>query len=146
VTDSSDLFDHTKWQLVPGHALAALEWREVAASDTELAMELDVTPRILNSSDVVQGGLLATLADIVAGSLLMRNFKPGIRYTTSDLHISFLAPARRGPIRATAKLLRRGRRSAVVRVEMSDEGDGSRHVASATLTFATLARVDEAPS
>lgn len=139
----SDLVDHTRWQLPPGHALAALEWREVATNGTDLTIEMSVTPRILNSADVVQGGLLATLADIVGGFLLMRTVEPGLRYTTSDLHVTFLAPARHGPVRATATLLRRGRRSAVVRVEISDEGDDGRHVASATLTFATLPQLDK---
>ena len=128
-------------QLAPGHAFEAIEWREVASEETQLTMEMDVTPRVVNSAGALQGGLLATLVDMVAGSLLMRIGGPEGRYVTSELHLNFLAPARRGPVHATASVLRRGRRSAVVRVEVYDRSEGDRHVASATLTFAALAEI-----
>ena len=116
----------------------AFDWREVPAAGAELAMEMDLTPRVVNGAGMLLGGLVATLADMVGGSLLMRGAPPGQRYTTRDLHISFLAPARRGPVRAVARVLRRGERSAVVRVEVHDRGDSDRHVASATLSFASV--------
>ncbi|HTT86778.1 MAG TPA: PaaI family thioesterase [Acidimicrobiales bacterium] len=108
------------------------------APGAELAMEMEVTPKVVNGAGVLLGGLMATLADMAAGSLLMRGAPPGQRYTTRDLHITFLAPVRRGPVRAVARVLRRGERSAVVRVEVHDGGDGDRHVASATLSFASV--------
>jgi uncharacterized protein (TIGR00369 family) len=110
----------------------------VAAPGADLAMEMDVTPRVVNGSGSLLGGMVASLADMVAGSLLMRSAPTGTRFTTSDLHIVFLAPSRRGPVRAEARLLRQGRRSAVVRVELFDRGEDDRRVASATLSFVAL--------
>jgi uncharacterized protein (TIGR00369 family) len=121
--------------LPPGHAFEAFEMRTVEVDDTDWAMEMDVTPRVINSSGALQGGLLATLVDMVAGIALLRGESPYERAATSEFNISFLAGARAGPALATAHVLRRGRRSAVVRVEVHDRGADDLHVATATLTF-----------
>jgi uncharacterized protein (TIGR00369 family) len=115
-----------------------VEWEEVPAAGADLAMEMKVTSRVVNGAGFLLGGMVASLADMVAGSLLMRSAPPGTRYVTSDLHIAFLSPARRGPVRAAARLLRQGGRSAVVRVELYDRGDEDRRVASATLSFVAV--------
>ena len=52
---------------------------------------------------------------------------------TRDLHISFLAPARTGPIVATAVALRVGRDSVVSHVRVVDTGAGNVLVAVGTL-------------
>jgi acyl-coenzyme A thioesterase PaaI-like protein len=51
------------------------------------------------------------------------------------MQVSFLAGARVGPVRAVAHVLRRGRRSAVVRVDVYDLGADDLHVTTSTLTF-----------
>jgi uncharacterized protein (TIGR00369 family) len=121
--------------LAPGHAFEALDWRDVTVEGTDWAMEMEVTPRVLNSSGAVQGGLLATFIDMVAGTSLLRGAQPYQRSATSELQVSFLAGARVGPIRGEARILRRGRRSAVVRVDVRDVGADNLLVAAATLTF-----------
>ncbi len=52
------------------------------------------------------------------------------------MHVSFLEAAREGPVVATAHVLRRGRRTAVVRVDVRDRSAGEILVATATLSFA----------
>jgi uncharacterized protein (TIGR00369 family) len=99
-------------------------------------MEMAVTPRVVNSSGALQGGLLATLIDMVAGMSLLHGDGAYLRSSTSEMQISFLDGARVGPVRAVARVLRRGRRSAVVRVDVHDIGAGDLYVAAATLTFA----------
>jgi uncharacterized protein (TIGR00369 family) len=105
---------------------------------------MDVTSKVVNSSGALQGGLLATLIDLVAGSCLLQGEDAYVRSATSELQISFLAGARVGPVRAVAHVLRRGRRSAVVRVDVHDLGAGDLYVAAATLTFAVTPRADGA--
>jgi uncharacterized protein (TIGR00369 family) len=122
--------------LPEGHAFEAFEMRAVEVDGADWALEMDVTPKVVNGSGVLQGGLLATLVDMVAGGALLRGESPYERAATSDLQISFLDGARVGPVLATAHILRRGRRSSVVRVEVRDRGADDRHVATATLTFA----------
>jgi len=105
-------------------------------------MEMDITPRVVNSSGVLQGGLLATLIDMVAGVSLLRGENAYVRNATSEMQVSFLAGAHVGPVHAVAHILRRGRRTAVVRVDVHDVGADNLHVAAATLTFAGKMRDD----
>jgi uncharacterized protein (TIGR00369 family) len=123
-------------KLADGHAFDAFEWRPVEVAGVDGAIDMEVTPRVVNSSGALQGGLLATLCDMVAGTALLGGDSPYERSATSELHISFLEGARTGPVRATARILRRGRRTAVVRVDVVDRGAGDALVAVATLTFA----------
>jgi uncharacterized protein (TIGR00369 family) len=122
--------------LAPDHAFEAFEWRSVEVPGADGALEMEVTPRVVNSSGALQGGLLATLCDMVAGTALLRGDEAYERSATSELHVSFLEGARHGPVRATAHVLRRGGRTAVVRVDVTDRGAGDQLVAVATLTFA----------
>ena len=121
--------------LAGGHAFDSFDWRHVEVEGADWAMEMEVTPRVVNSSGALQGGLLATLIDMVAGTSLLRGGSAYGRSATSELQVSFLAGARVGPVRATAHVLRRGGRSAVVRVDVHDLGADDLHVATATLTF-----------
>ena len=70
---------------------------------------------------------------MVAGVSLLRGDKAYLRNATSEMQVSFLAGARVGPVRAVAHILRRGTRSAVVRVDVHDVGADDLHVATATL-------------
>jgi uncharacterized protein (TIGR00369 family) len=118
-----------------GHAFEAFDWRDVSVAGADWAMEMDVTPRVVNSSGVIQGGLLATLIDMVAGVSLLRGDHGYARAATSEMHISYLAGARVGPVRAEARILRKGNRTAVVRVDVFDAGADDLYVAAATLSF-----------
>jgi uncharacterized protein (TIGR00369 family) len=130
----------------PGHAFEAFDWREVVVEGTDLAMEMDVTPRVVNSSGVLQGGLLATLIDTVAGISLFqgaRGKQAYLRSATSEMQVSFLAGSWVGSVRAEARLLRRGFRTAVVRVDVYDAGVDDLYVAAATVTFAVKPAPDD---
>jgi uncharacterized protein (TIGR00369 family) len=125
-------------RLVRGHAFEAFEWRVVIEEGADWVMEMEVTPRVVNSSGALQGGLLATLIDSVAGMSVMQGDPTGPRPVTSEMQVSYLAGARVGPVRATAHILHRGRRSAVVRVDVRDVGADDLYVATGTLRFALL--------
>lgn len=75
--------------------------------------ELDVTPYVVNSLGAVQGGALATLAELAAESL-----DPTGLDATVDLQIAYLALAKDGPVRAIARPVGDG----VARVEVIDVG------------------------
>jgi uncharacterized protein (TIGR00369 family) len=132
-------------ELAAGHAFESFTWRDVVVEGADWAMEMDVTPRVVNSSGVLQGGLLATLIDMVAGVSLQRGEQAYLRNATSEMQVSFLAGARVGPVRAVAHILRRGQRSAVVRVDVHDLGADDLYVATSTLTFSVKMK-DDAPA
>jgi uncharacterized protein (TIGR00369 family) len=122
--------------LVPGHAFEAFDWQVVTEEGADLVMEMQITPKVVNGSGALQGGLLATLVDSVAGFCVMQGDAAGRRPATSEMQISFLAGARVGPVRAAAHVLRRGGRSVVVRVDVRDVGADDLLVAAGTLRFA----------
>jgi acyl-coenzyme A thioesterase PaaI-like protein len=122
--------------VAPDHAIAAFEVRTVELEGADWASELQITPRVCNSSGVLQGGLLATMMDIAAGNALLHGPEPYDQTTTMDLHVSYHAGVRVGPARFAAFVLRRGGRSASVRVEVHDLGAGALHCATGLLTFA----------
>ena len=129
--------------LASGHAFESFDWRDVTVDGADWAMEMEVTPKVTNSSGALQGGLLATLIDMVAGVSLLRGDAGYLRSATSEMQISFLDGARTGPVRAEAYILRRGYRSAVVRVDVYDVGADDLHVATATLSFAVKPRAPD---
>jgi uncharacterized protein (TIGR00369 family) len=103
------------------HLLQQLSFRDVDAEGSDLAVELDVDERVTNPRGALQGGLMATLVDIVAGrAVLAGGPRDGI--ATTDLTIHYLRGLTVGPARAAATVVRRGSRSAVVTVDVLDGG------------------------
>jgi uncharacterized protein (TIGR00369 family) len=110
---------------------------EVPATTGDFAMEMPVTENVSNNRGGLQGGLLATLVDVVAGIGAMKGSAERISAATSDMHIHFLSAVTVGPARAEATALRRGKRIIVMQIEVRDVG---RDVlcAVATATFSLL--------
>lgn len=120
------------------HVFARLGLRDVDAPEgADLAMILPITPRVINPRGGLQGGLLATLVDVVAGRAADLSLPDGETVATADLNIRFLSAVTVGPAFATARVLRSGKALIVMEVEVRDQG---RDVlaAVATLSFARL--------
>jgi uncharacterized protein (TIGR00369 family) len=105
------------------HLLQQLHMRDVEHEGVDLAIEMDIDHRVKNPRGALQGGLVATLVDVVAGRAVMDT---GSRetVTTADLTIHYLLGLTIGPALATAKVVRRGRTLAVVSVDVTDAGSG----------------------
>jgi uncharacterized protein (TIGR00369 family) len=100
-------------------------------------MEMAVGPRLTNNRGGLQGGLLATMVDIVAGCAALDGMPAGQSVATSDMHLHFLSAVTVGPAHAEARVVRRGKRTAVVQVDVHDAG---RDVLAAisTVSFAVI--------
>ncbi len=120
------------------HIISSLGMTDVHVEGVDLAVEMAVTPRLANSRGGLQGGLIATLVDVVAGRLAMDGADAGHSSATNDLNIHFLAPIVKGPARAEGRVLRRGRRSVVVHVDVRDLAT-DRLAAVSTISFTVLA-------
>lgn len=118
------------------HLFADFGFYDVEA-DCDLAMEMPVTPRVSNNRGALQGGLVATLVDVVAGRAAVHALPPGYGAATSDMNLHYLSGVTVGPARAEARVLRAGKRMVVVQVDVYDVG---RDVLSttATTTFVAL--------
>lgn len=111
--------------------------RDVEESADRMVIDMDNRPDLVNIRGALQGGLVATLIDIAAGRLADDNVRPEQSVTTADMTVHFLAPIIDGPARAVATIIRKGKRSIVTRVEVTDVGR-DRLAAIATLSFAVL--------
>jgi uncharacterized protein (TIGR00369 family) len=115
--------------------------KEVGSTDGSLVMEMPVNEQVTNTSGGLQGGLIATMADVAAGQLAARETTFGHGIATSDLFVRYLRPVTVGPARAVARILRTGGRSVVVQVEIFRGNDGE-IAAIATVGFAAIRRPD----
>jgi uncharacterized protein (TIGR00369 family) len=93
--------------------------------DTGVA-DVDHRPDLLNSSNSIQGGVLAFVAEVAAQSLATAH--AGRTFVVDDLDIRYLRAARIGPARAQARLLRLNDSDAAVEVETRDLGGDNRVV------------------
>lgn len=95
--------------------------------------EMEPDERHRNMGGGVHGGVLATLADIVAGLGVIGSMDREDWTATTELNISYLRRFKRPPLQAEARALHRGLRTQVWEVEISD-GAG-RRMAVARLQF-----------
>ena len=112
--------------------------REAPSTDGTVVMEMPVDERVTNTAGGLQGGLIATMADVTAGQLAARSTPFGHGIATTDLFIRYLRPDQmNGPARAVARILRTGKRSVVIQVDIY-RGDDSELAATATVNFAAV--------
>ncbi|MGX9792742.1 PaaI family thioesterase [Mycobacterium sp. MMS18-G62] len=127
---------------IPGHLFGQLPFYDVVDTDDTVILDLHNREDLVNIRGALQGGLVATLIDVAAGRLAIK-YTGGAGAGTADMSIHFLAPVVEGPARATATLLRAGKRLIVVAVDVVDVA-GDRLAARATLSFAVMAQRDPA--
>ena len=124
-TNWADAIERHKALLVQGgHVLSALKMRDVEVPGADLAVELDLHETLANPTGGLQGGLIATFADIVGGRMAMEGLDAHSIVFTSDLTVHYLAPVRTTPALGVGHVLRRGRRAIVTRVDIYDGHDG----------------------
>lgn len=118
---------------------ARIGLRETADTDDAYTMEMPVRPQTVNTAAALQGGLIATLADVAGGSLGLRYLTPDTGLTTADLFIRYLRPVTEGSARAVARILRAGRHTVVTQVDIFRSSDDEL-AATATVNFAVVNR------
>lgn len=96
-------------------------------------MRLDPMERHLRPGGTVSGPTLFTMADVCAYMVILAHIGPAKHTVTTNLNINFMHKAAPGPIFCTGRLLKLGRRLAVVEATITDEKDTI--VAHATATY-----------
>jgi uncharacterized protein (TIGR00369 family) len=122
---------------IAGHLFGQLPFYDVVDTDECVVVDLHNRPDLVNVRGALQGGLVATLIDVAGGRLAIKHTNGGAGAGTADMSIHYLAPVVEGPARATATLLRAGKRLIVVSVDVVDVA-ADRLAARATLSFAVL--------
>ncbi|WP_216915827.1 PaaI family thioesterase [Nocardia noduli] len=92
--------------------------REVPSDEDRSVIELEITDELLNPHGGLQGGLIATLIDVAAGRAASKSIPADSSVVTSDVSIRYLRPVTGGSAQAVARILRAGRRSVAVGVEV----------------------------
>ena len=122
---------------VPDHLFGQLPFFDVVDTDATVIVDMHNRSDLTNIRGALQGGLVATLIDVAAGRLAIKHAGEGNGTSTADMSIHFLEPIVTGPARATATLVRVGKRTIVVAVDVLDMGR-DRLAARSTLSFAVL--------
>ena len=104
---------------VPFARLLGIELEEITSGTATLG--IDVRKEVTQNHGVVHGGAIASLIDTATAFAIISLLAPRERVTTVDLTISYLRPVTEGRVRATAKVLRAGRRLFVVSADVFDK-------------------------
>jgi uncharacterized protein (TIGR00369 family) len=146
-----DLFDPEQAEFIIGGGgdlmtgLPAYLGLRVVRMDPGVAVvECDVRPELVHGFGVTHGGVVATLVDQALGSAVFPLLPRGTWPATLEFKLNYLAAARTGVIRATGTVVALRRRTAVVRVEVDNDG---RPIAAAlgTISLNPPAEAPEAP-
>lgn len=111
-------------------------FRLVTWSPDGAVVEADVDGRFANPTGVVHGGVLMGLADSAMGLTVTGLLGEGQSGTNTDLQMRFLRPTKDGRLTATARVVRRGRRTMVLECDVMDAA--GKLVARASSTFLVL--------
>ena len=87
-----------------------------------LTCEIPITPELLNPFGAAHGGVISALVDHVLGAVCMPVVPAGHWPATSEFKLNFTAPARAGVMRADARIVALSKRTAIVRVDVTNEG------------------------
>ena len=136
-TSSAEMPAPRPMDVTPGHLFAQLPFFDVVDTQETVIVDLHNRSDLMNNRGALQGGLVATLIDVAAGLLAVKHSGQGDGASTADMSIHFLAPIIDGPARATATVVRAGKRIIVVGVDVTDVGR-DRLAARATLSFAVM--------
>jgi uncharacterized protein (TIGR00369 family) len=106
---------------VPFARLIGIELEEVTRGAAVLRME--VRDQLRRNGGTTHGGAIASLIDTAAAFAIMTLLEPGQTTTTIDLTVHYLRPLLEGHARARARVIRAGRRVAVVSVDVTGESE-----------------------
>lgn len=104
----------------PIHYLTGMEPVEAGPGQTTFTMP--ATPWLLSPPGLIQGGVLAVLADGPLGCAIQTTLPPATPYTTAELSMYFLRPATAssGTIAARGRVIHAGRSLALSEVAIED--------------------------
>ena len=124
------------------HILRALAYEVEHRPDHTSTARTTIGPHLLDADGAVTPGALATLVDATGGGLAAGAAHPGW-IATADLTLHLLGPVHATTVVAHGRVIRRGRTTIVLGVDLADDRD--RMLGTATMSFAVLPRRDGNP-
>jgi len=127
------------WDFLAGRvgappAARTLGWQldQIDPEAGTIRVRFEARPEFVNPAGAVQGGFLAAMLDDTMGPCLVAMLGPDQFAPTLELKVSFLRPARPGPLVGTARVVHRGGTIAFLSGELSDDSGTLLATASAT--------------
>ena len=106
---------------VPFAKLLGIEVDSVEPGHAVLSMRL--RDDLMRNSGIAHGGAIATLIDSAMAIAIMALLEENERTVTVDLTIHYLRPISEGTARASARVVRAGRRVITVSAELFDQNE-----------------------
>ena len=103
---------------LPGY----LGLRTTGVGPGHLTCELDVRDELLNPFGTLHGGVIAALVDHVLGAVLYPVIERGAWAATTEFKLNLLAAVRSGIVTAEATIVSKTKRTAVVRIDVTNDG------------------------
>lgn len=128
-----DLADRMRARLARTPVARHLGLRLLAVSPGAAEILLPLREDLTNDAGVIQGGILAALADAAIAFALATAFDGKMGFATSDLTIHYLRRAK-GDVLARARIVRRGGTVATGEADLVDAKDG-RHLCRVLSSF-----------
>ena len=97
--------------------------RIVEMGPGRLVATMEVRDELLTPFGALHGGVMAALVDHALGCVLYPLMQRGQWAATTEFKLNYLAPVRRGAITAESTVVALTKRTAVVRVEVTNEGE-----------------------
>jgi 1,4-dihydroxy-2-naphthoyl-CoA hydrolase len=101
---------------------AYLGIRTLEMGPARMVAELEVRPELLNPFGTAHGGVVTALVDHVLGSVLYPVLERGQWAATTEFKINLVAAVRDGTLRAESTIVAMSRRTAVVHIEVTNNG------------------------
>jgi len=99
-----------------------LGWEVVEArpADGWIRIRFEGRPEFVNPAGYIQGGFLAAMLDDTMGPAMFVYSEGRLFTPTIEMHVSFLAPARPGPIYGEGQVLQAGKSIAFLEGKLTD--------------------------
>jgi uncharacterized protein (TIGR00369 family) len=97
-------------------------FRLVAVEPGESVIEFEASETHANPMGTLHGGVLCDVADAAMGIAFVSTLDDGESFTTLELKINFLKPIWNARLKATGRVVKRGRVIGLVECDVTDEG------------------------
>jgi uncharacterized protein (TIGR00369 family) len=123
-------------EAMPPPIAQLIGFRLTAIKPGEAIVEFEAGEAHANPMGTLHGGVLCDVADAAMGYAFAATLGAGESFTTLELKINFLKPIWKARLKATGRVVRRGRVIGLVECDVTDEGGSL--VARASSTCMTL--------
>lgn len=110
--------------------------RITAIGEGEAYLAMPVETKLHHSRGIVQGGAIASIADAAAAFAVFSLVNPGEAVNTIEIKLNYLRPVSQGELTAEGRVVHKGKRIAVVDMEVKQ--DGGKMVAKGMATMMIL--------